>query len=67
MKIINNLNKFNSEIRHVLKRHSVNLKCYINNIQQWLMIIFVCFSLPLTYSETLSKSLNLKDHQVLHP
>lgn len=52
IKIINNLNKFNGEIGHAWKKHSVNLKCYINVNQGVAMTLLVCVSVSLTYSET---------------
>lgn len=68
IKIINNSNKFNGyKIRYVWKKHSVNLKHCININQGRVMIFLVCFPLSFTHFETLSKSLNLNNCQVLLP
>lgn len=63
-----NSSTFNGyKIRGVWKRHSVNLIYPINVDQGRVMIFLVCFPLSFTHFETLSKSLNLNDCQVLLP
>lgn len=53
IKIIYNSNEFNdSKIRYAWKKHSVNLKCFINVHQGWVMTILgLIFSITHCYSD----------------